>query len=96
MDGKGLGKFMVDNSNKRLSIKPELAEAIRSSSNPACLVLDAIEGSYHCSPSSSARAIDARRIFVLLLEALIEIKPNLTNEMRESEDARFRLEIEYR
>ncbi|KAL0695914.1 hypothetical protein Bca4012_063094 [Brassica carinata] len=83
MDGKGLGKFMVDNSNKRLSIKPELAEAIRSSSNPACLVLDAIEGSYHCSPSSSARAIDARRIFVLLLEALIEIKPNLTNEMRE-------------
>ncbi|KAG2270112.1 hypothetical protein Bca52824_064667 [Brassica carinata] len=80
MNGKGLGKFMIDNSNKRLSIKPELAQAIRSSSSPAALVLDAIEGSYHCSPSSSA---DARRIFVLLLEALIEVKPNLTNELRE-------------
>ncbi|KAJ0231004.1 Inactive FRIGIDA-like protein 2 [Hirschfeldia incana] len=84
MDGNGLGKFMIDNSNKRLSIKPELEQAVRSSSNPAALVLDAIEGSYHCSPSSSsARAIDSRRIFVLLLEALLEIKPNLTNELRE-------------
>ncbi|CAH8382252.1 unnamed protein product [Eruca vesicaria subsp. sativa] len=83
MDGKGLGKFMVDNSKKRLSINPELAQAVRSASNPAALVLDAIEGSYHCSPSSSPRAIDARRVFVLLLEALLEIKPNLTNELRE-------------
>lgn len=80
MDGKGLGKFMVDNSNKRLSIKPELQEAVRSSSNPAALVLDAIECSYH---SSSPSSIDARGIFVLLLEALIEIKPDLTNELRE-------------
>ena len=83
MDGKGLGKFMVDNSNKRLSIEPELAQAIRSSSSPAALVLDAIQGSYRCSPPSSARALDARRTFVLLLEALIEIKPSLTNELRE-------------
>ncbi|CAH2034786.1 unnamed protein product [Thlaspi arvense] len=84
MDGKGLGQYMIDNSSKRLSISLELPEAIRLSANRAALVLDAIEGSYHCSPSSSsARAIDGRRVFVLLLEALIEVNANLTNDLRE-------------
>ncbi|ESQ33646.1 hypothetical protein EUTSA_v10009580mg [Eutrema salsugineum] len=87
MDGKGLGKYMIDNSKKRLSINQELPEAIRCSANPAALVMDAIEGSYHCSPSSSssssARTFDGTRIFVLLLEALIEINANLTNDLRE-------------
>uniref|UniRef100_A0A1J3JZF9 FRIGIDA-like protein n=1 Tax=Noccaea caerulescens TaxID=107243 RepID=A0A1J3JZF9_NOCCA len=81
MDGKGLGKYMIDNSRKRMSINHELPAAIRFSANPAALVLDAIEGSYHCSPS--ARAIDGRWIFVLLLEALIEVNPKLTNDLRE-------------
>lgn len=82
-DGKGLGNYMIDNLKKRLSIYQELPDAIRCSENPAALVLDAIEGSYHCSSSSSARVIDVRRIFVLLLEALIEINANLTNDLRE-------------
>ncbi|CAA0260764.1 Frigida-like [Arabidopsis suecica] len=85
-DGKGLGNYMIENSRKRLSINEELPNAIRCSENPAALVLDAIEGSYHCSSpssSSSARAIDVKRIFVLLLEALIEINANLTNDLRE-------------
>ncbi|CAA7026707.1 unnamed protein product [Microthlaspi erraticum] len=83
MDGKGLGEYMIDNSRKRMSINYELPAAIRCSANPAALVLDAIEGSYHCSPSATARAIDGRRIFVLLLEALIEVNPKLTNDLRE-------------
>ncbi|KAL1204946.1 FRIGIDA-like protein 2 [Cardamine amara subsp. amara] len=86
MDGKGLGKYMIDNSKKRVSMNLELPAAIRCSENPAALVLEAIEGSYHCSSpssSSSARAIDVRRIFVFLLEALIEINANLTNDLRE-------------
>lgn len=85
-DGIGLGKYMIDNWKKRLSLNRELPDAIRCSENPAALVLDAIEGSYHCSsPSSasSARAIDVGRIFVLLLEALIEINANLTSDLRE-------------
>ncbi|VVA93250.1 unnamed protein product [Arabis nemorensis] len=83
MDGKGLGKFMIENSKKRVSINLELPAAIRCSMNPAALVLDAIEGSYHCCSSSFARRIDETRIFVLLLEALIEINANLTNDLRE-------------
>ncbi|XP_010499727.1 PREDICTED: FRIGIDA-like protein 2 [Camelina sativa] len=87
-DGIGLGKYMIDNSKKRLSINLELRDAIRCAENPAALVLDAIEGCYHCSSpssssSSSARAIGLRRIFVLLLEDLIEINANLTNDLRE-------------
>ncbi|EOA36098.1 hypothetical protein CARUB_v10011101mg [Capsella rubella] len=85
-DGLGLVKYMIDNSKKRLTINPELPGAIRCSENPSALILDAIEGSYHCSSpslSSSARAIDLRRIFVLLLEALIEINANLTSDSRE-------------
>ncbi|KAL0718950.1 hypothetical protein Bca4012_068273 [Brassica carinata] len=60
---------------------PKLPGAIRSSSNPETLVLEAIEGSYHCSPS--ARAIDGRRVFILLQEALIGITPNLRNDLNE-------------
>lgn len=61
MDGKRLGKYMIDNSKKRMSMNLELPAAIRCSENPAALILDAIEGSYHCSSpssSSSARAIE--------------------------------------
>ncbi|ESQ41623.1 hypothetical protein EUTSA_v10013493mg [Eutrema salsugineum] len=82
MDGIGLTKFLVDNWDDDAPPTLELSAAIRSSSDPASMVLDAIEGKNH-TPSSSGKSVDVRRVFVLLMEALIEIDANITVDTRE-------------
>lgn len=81
-DGIGLCKYLIDRWDDEASLNLELSAAIRYSQDPASMVLDAIEGSYH-TPSSSRKSVDVRRVFVLLMEVLIENNANIKVDMRE-------------
>ncbi|VVB14722.1 unnamed protein product [Arabis nemorensis] len=75
-DGIGLRKYLIDRWDDDSPLNLELSAAIRYSTDPASMVLDAIEGSYHQTPSSR-KSVDVRRVFVLLMEVLIEINTNI-------------------
>uniref|UniRef100_A0A1J3J2R1 FRIGIDA-like protein n=1 Tax=Noccaea caerulescens TaxID=107243 RepID=A0A1J3J2R1_NOCCA len=83
MDGFGLTKFLVDNWDDDAPPNLELSAAIRCSPDPATMVLDAIQGWNHTHTPSSGKSVDVRRVFVLLMEALIEINANITVNMSE-------------
>lgn len=83
IDGFGLTKFLVDNWDEDAPPNLELSAAIRCSPDPATMVLDAIQGWNHTHTPSSGKSLDVRRVFVLLMEALIEINANVTVNMSE-------------
>ncbi|CAA7042450.1 unnamed protein product [Microthlaspi erraticum] len=83
MDGIGLTKFLVENWDDDAPPNLELCAAIRCSPDPATMVLDAIQGWNHTHTPSSGKSVDVRRVFVLLMEALIEINANITVHMSE-------------
>ncbi|CAH8387719.1 unnamed protein product [Eruca vesicaria subsp. sativa] len=68
MDSIGLTKFLTTHWDDDAMPNLELSAAFRYSPDPATMVLNAIEGS-----SNKGKAVDVRRVFVLLMEALIEI-----------------------
>ncbi|KAL1205811.1 FRIGIDA-like protein 1 [Cardamine amara subsp. amara] len=82
MDGVGLSKYLIDRWDDDAPLNLEVTAAIRYSSDPASMVLDAIEGSkQNHTPSSLGTSFDVRRVFVLLMEALIEINADITFDM---------------
>lgn len=87
MDGKGLRKYINEHSKERDAIRAELPDAMRCASDPGAMVLDALEG-YYAENSKGRDDRDPelcgiRRGCVLLLEQLMEIKPDLAAHVRE-------------
>ncbi|XP_021282698.1 FRIGIDA-like protein 5 [Herrania umbratica] len=89
MDGKDLQMFLNENLKINGSIGTEVAMALQLSSNPAQLVLDAMEGFYppHLRKGDTefeGKAV--RRSCIILLENLMkifpEIKPHVQKEAR--------------
>ncbi|AED92279.1 unnamed protein product [Arabidopsis thaliana] len=81
IDGIGLIKYLIRIWDDETPLNQEVSAAIRYSPDTASMVLDAIEGSNY-TPSSSGRSFDVRRVFVLLMEVLIEINANITVDTR--------------
>ncbi|CAN7067975.1 unnamed protein product [Brassica rapa subsp. trilocularis] len=78
MDSTGLSKFLADHWDDDAMPNQELSAAFRYSPDPATMVLNAIDG------SSKGKSVDVRRVFVLLMEALIEINDkNITLDTKE-------------
>lgn len=89
MDGVGLRSYIVENRKDLPVIKNELDAAIRSASDPAKLVLDAMDG-FHRPKSDGEKEGNLqaiRRTCLNLLERLRvvapEIKPSLREKARE-------------
>ncbi|KFK25859.1 protein frigida like 1 [Arabis alpina] len=82
MDGIGLCKYLIDRWDDDSPLNLELSAAIRYSTDPASMVLDAIQGSYH-QTQSSRKSVDVRRVFVLLMEALIENNGEIKVDVRD-------------
>ncbi|CAN8256106.1 unnamed protein product [Cochlearia groenlandica] len=82
MDGIGLSKYLIENWDDQSPPNLELSAAFRFSPDPASMVLDAIEDSNH-HHAPSGRSLDIRRVYVLLLESLIDINANFEPGMRE-------------
>lgn len=85
MDGPGLRSYILKHRKDLASIRDEVGLGLRSASDPAKLVLDAMEGFY---PSNSKGDKDNelaafRRTCLLLLEQLILVSPKITPETKE-------------
>ncbi|CDY55572.1 BnaC09g41500D [Brassica napus] len=65
-------KFLADHWDDDAMPNQELSAAFRYSPDPASMVLNAIDGG-----SSKGKSVDVRRVFVLLMEALIEINDDV-------------------
>ncbi|CAN6872827.1 unnamed protein product [Brassica oleracea] len=72
MDSIGLSKFLADHWDDDAMPNQELSAAFRYSPDPATMVLDAIVGG-----SSKGKSVDVRRVFVLLMEALIDVNDDV-------------------
>ncbi|GAU28397.1 hypothetical protein TSUD_257250 [Trifolium subterraneum] len=83
-DGKGLRDFIKENLNDRIAIKDELQIAFKSASNPADMVLDAIDGLFGANVMlrffSPHVSFDVRNKAKNLFD---EWKVNLVNEVHE-------------
>ncbi|KAF3569096.1 hypothetical protein DY000_02018849 [Brassica cretica] len=72
MDSIGLSKFLADHWDDDAMPNQELSAAFHYSPDPATMVLDAIVGG-----SSKGKSVDVRRVFVLLMEALIDVNDDV-------------------
>uniref|UniRef100_A0A1D1XYA1 FRIGIDA-like protein n=1 Tax=Anthurium amnicola TaxID=1678845 RepID=A0A1D1XYA1_9ARAE len=86
MDGKGLRMFINENRKDLMNLRKELNRAIRAASDPAKLILDAVEGFYpakfKAEPPSEGDLAN-RRTCVLLLERIHVISPEIKPPVRE-------------
>ncbi|CAN1135884.1 FRIGIDA-like protein 2 [Linum perenne] len=86
LDGKGLRDYISDNAKQRVAIRAELTSAMKVSSDPGSMVLDAMEGFY---PANSSSSMDQQELYrhrkscLDMLEVLVNIKPNVSDEVRE-------------
>lgn len=71
MDGKGLRRYVDDHHKELSSIKEEISEALEYASDPALMVLDAMDDFYRVNEDFRAR--DVRKTCVMLLEKLMNI-----------------------
>ncbi|KDP39236.1 hypothetical protein JCGZ_00993 [Jatropha curcas] len=87
MDGRGLRNYISDHAKEREAIRLELVGLMAVALDPGAMVLDALDGFYSSSSSSKGdKDLDLfrlRKSCLDLLEVVIEIKPNLSNEVKE-------------
>ncbi|XP_077214891.1 truncated FRIGIDA-like protein 1 [Tasmannia lanceolata] len=88
MDGKGLREFIIENWKELSLLQNEIVSALRSASDPAKLVLDAMNGFFSSNPKS--RDEKERELFsafrhtcILLLDCLSMISPEIKNSVKE-------------
>ncbi|KAF2303780.1 hypothetical protein GH714_023395 [Hevea brasiliensis] len=86
MDGPGLRDYISDHAKEREAIRTELV-GLMGASDPGAMVLDAMEGFYSSNSTSKGdKDMDLYRLrksCLDLLEVLTEIKPNLSDEVKE-------------
>lgn len=87
MDGQGLRNYINDHAKERESIRTELLGLMGAAPDPGAMVLDAMQGFYSSnSRSKGDKDMDLYRLrksCLDVLEVLTEIKPNLSNEVKE-------------
>ncbi|KMT15735.1 hypothetical protein BVRB_3g057130 [Beta vulgaris subsp. vulgaris] len=86
MDGKTLQMFLNDRVDDHVLMGEEVKSAIKLSSDPAKLVLDAMEGFFPPHLMKSKLEYEGnvvRSSCVLLLEQLMELKPEIKKAVRE-------------
>ncbi|KAJ8766592.1 hypothetical protein K2173_023839 [Erythroxylum novogranatense] len=87
MNGKGLRKYLIVHGKERRKIRAELFSAMRVAPDLGTLVLDAMDGFYpaklHLKGAEEQDLNRLRKGCSDLLEALMLIKPNLSDEVRE-------------
>ncbi|KAJ0243631.1 FRIGIDA-like protein 1 [Hirschfeldia incana] len=71
MDSIGLSKYLADHWDDDAMPNQELSAAFRHSPDPATMVFNAVYAS--SKAPTSGKTIDARRVVVLLMEALIDL-----------------------
>eukprot|EP00262_Sarcandra_glabra_P014969 TRINITY_DN451_c0_g2_i1.p1 TRINITY_DN451_c0_g2~~TRINITY_DN451_c0_g2_i1.p1 ORF type:complete len:406 (+),score=65.20 TRINITY_DN451_c0_g2_i1:103-1320(+) len=86
MDGKGLCSYMIANRKDLTGLRVELTPALLLASDPAKLVLDAMEG-FQSINSEGLMFIDGfsgiRRASIVLLERLKMISPDIKSPVKE-------------
>ncbi|XP_077217303.1 FRIGIDA-like protein 2 [Tasmannia lanceolata] len=87
MDGKGIRSFIIRNKKELSTVRNEVGPALRFASDPAKLVLDAMDG-FYSSDSKSKGDKDMelgsiRKTCILLLERLLMISPEIKNDEKE-------------
>ncbi|KAL3517906.1 hypothetical protein ACH5RR_020495 [Cinchona calisaya] len=101
MDSEGLHKFISDNRKNLAVMKEEIPIALKSSNDPASLVLDSLDGFYGTEMSSSDSKKDSnllglRRTCIMLMECLSTLLTNLDQEFIPgiiSEDVKERAKV---
>uniref|UniRef100_A0A5B7BCW5 FRIGIDA-like protein n=1 Tax=Davidia involucrata TaxID=16924 RepID=A0A5B7BCW5_DAVIN len=85
MDGMGLRRYIVERPTERDRIRAELSDALRCAPDAAAMVLDAMEGFYlpNSKGEKDMELGSVRRGCVVLLEELMEFKPEIKPEVRE-------------
>lgn len=90
MDAKGIHEFISDNRKNLDAIRVEIPNALRSASNPFCLVLNSLKDFYTgellCSDGKKdANLLGMRRTCLMLMESLSQLLENGDNEMLTSD-----------
>ena len=96
MDGKSLQIFLNERWKEHDSMRLEVATALRLSSDPAKLVLDAMEGFYPPRLKKGDMEFDESIVqgsCVLLLEQLLKLSPDIKPQVKEEA---MRLAIDWR
>ncbi|KAG7946544.1 hypothetical protein I3843_14G045400 [Carya illinoinensis] len=75
MDSKGLHTFISDNRKNLAAIREEIPLALKAAANPACLVLDSLEGFYqmevpNLDGKKDSNLLGLRRTCIMLMECL--------------------------
>ncbi|GKV07549.1 hypothetical protein SLEP1_g19306 [Rubroshorea leprosula] len=86
MDGKDLQIFLNERLNEHAVMRDDMAQALRFSSNPAKLVLDAIDGFYPPYLKKGDREFEGDTVkssCILLLEQLRKFSPEIKPQVRE-------------
>ncbi|CAI0379054.1 unnamed protein product [Linum tenue] len=87
LDGKGLRDYISDHAKERIAIRAELASAMNVGSDPGSMVLNAMEGFYPAALASKGdkdpELYRLRKSCLDLLEVLVYVKPNISDEVRE-------------
>ncbi|XXG55485.1 hypothetical protein AAC387_Pa03g3145 [Persea americana] len=85
MDGKGLRSFILAHRKDGSDIRTELESALRSASDPAKMVLDAMDGFYsgRSKGDKDNELAALRRTCLLLLERLEAVSPVIKESVKE-------------
>ncbi|XP_077217433.1 truncated FRIGIDA-like protein 1 [Tasmannia lanceolata] len=87
MDGKGIRSFIIENKKQLFTLRNEIGPALRFASDPAKMVLDAMDGFYSLDPKSKRdkdmELGSIRKTSILLLERLLMISPEIKNDEKE-------------
>lgn len=82
MNSEGLHKFISDNRKNLAALKEEIPFALKAAVDPACLVLDSLEGFYHMEVPNmdgkkDSNLLGLRRTCIMLMECLSILLANL-------------------
>ncbi|XP_044503135.1 FRIGIDA-like protein 3 [Mangifera indica] len=82
MDSEGLHKFISDNRKNLAALKEEIPLALKAAADPACLVLDSLEGFYlvevpNVDGKKDSILLGLRRTCIMLMECLSILLANL-------------------
>nr|DAD20280.1 TPA_asm: hypothetical protein HUJ06_021743 [Nelumbo nucifera] len=85
MDGMGLRSYIIEHRKELPFVKDELAGALRTASDPATLVLDAMQGFFppNSKGDKDGELASIRRTCILLLEQSAAISPEIRPHVKE-------------
>ncbi|XP_058094370.1 FRIGIDA-like protein 3 [Magnolia sinica] len=93
MDAKGLHNFISDNRKNLAVIREEMPFALKSATDPVCLVLDSLEDFYRMEIPSldgkrDATLLGLRRTCIMLMESLVSLLTGIESDSVISSDVK--------